>query len=98
MGHVDNLVRDGLTSFVEVARQELNIAPPYNLEIGFVGLANMLVSVPQSQMQYANEVTGPIYENEFHYPAVLNDFSVDVVQKVRLEFLRGLYDLAGVKF
>lgn len=95
MGNVENRVRDGITNFIDIAMQELEISPPYEIEVGAVGLKNMRLSLPAARLFYQNQFSEPVYDEEFYIRAVVNNVT-GVIEKIIMDFMRGLYDLAGV--
>src|SRR5271167_3415159 len=68
--------------------------PPYNVEMGAVGLWEMCLSLPVPNPH--NEVSGPEYDGEFKRRSILNDISVASQQTLVEEFIAGLCDLVGI--
>ena len=97
MGNVERRVREGITNFTEVARDELGIEPPYELEIGVVGIKDMRLSLPQGINGPTNQLSDVVHDDVFHLRAVLHNLNPQAQDKVVTEFLRGLYDV-GVDF
>lgn len=87
--NVQNLYRRALENYCAVASHEFEIQPPYQVELGAIGLHNVRLGIG------TDKVSGPIYQNEHVIRRVLNDASPNSVHRVVEEFLVGLFDLAG---
>jgi hypothetical protein len=94
MVNVENIFKRALANYVSVAGEKLGIAPPYQVEMGAVGLKDMRLILPQPIRW--EQISEPIYENELKFRRVVNDISRAAQQCLVEEFLRKLYDLAGV--
>jgi hypothetical protein len=79
-----------------VARDDLGIALPYQIETGAVGLMDVRVTLPRGYGWRPDAVSEPIFENKVSVRRVLNDTSDAAQKKVVEEFVRRLYDLASV--
>jgi hypothetical protein len=95
MVNVENIFTNALANYISVAGGKLGIAPPYQVEMGAVGLKDMRLSLPQPIT--LERVSEPIYENELKVRRVLNDTSKAAQGDLVEKFLSKLYDLAGVK-
>lgn len=97
MVNVKNLYERTLTNFVSIASTDLNIPPAYQIELGAVGLKDTRVSLPRELMQWPNQLSDPIYENQLQLRRILNDMSAAAVSALVGEFVRKLYDLAAIQ-
>lgn len=95
MVNVENIYKRTLTNYIVVAGEDLGVAPPYQIEMGAVGLKDMRLSLPQP-VSVRGEVSEPVYEDELKLRRVLNETSAESQRAVVDEFLDKLYDLAGV--
>jgi hypothetical protein len=95
MGNVENIYGRVLANYISVAAEDLGISPPYQVEMGAVGLKDLRVSLPRSVNAWGG-ISEPIYENELKVRRVLNDPGAESQRAVVDEFLDKLYDLAGV--
>jgi len=96
MVNVKNIFGRVLANFIQVAGEDLGIAPPYQIEMGAVGLRDVCVSLPRNRSPWPNAVSEPIYENQLSVRLVLNDTGIPSQKGLIEEFLRKLYDLAAV--
>jgi hypothetical protein len=87
--NVENLYRRALENYCSVASHEFGIEPPYNVELGAIGLSDARLGIGR------DTVSGPIYQEECKLRRVLNDTSPGAIQRVVEEFLVELFDLAG---
>jgi hypothetical protein len=94
MVNVENIFVRALENYLSVAGEKLGIAPPYQVEMGAVGLKDMCLSLPQPVRW--EQVSEPIYENELKVRQVLNDASSAAQRPLVEKFLTKLYDLAVV--
>ncbi len=95
-GSVETVFDRVLGGYISVALDDFKIPTPYQVEIGAVGLNGVCVSLPREQMQWANQVSEPIYESQLVLRKVLNDTTAAARRAVINEFLLKIYDLAGV--
>jgi hypothetical protein len=94
MVNVSNVYRQTLASYIATAQDALGVPPPYDVEMGAVGLREMCLSLPVPNPY--NEVSGPVYDYEFKRRSILNDISEASQQTLVEQFIAGLYDLAGI--
>jgi hypothetical protein len=87
-----------LESYIDVARDELGIEPPYDIEIGAVGLKDMSLSLPQRVGSFANQTSGPILEDQLIYRRTLTATTPKARHDAIHEFIRQLYDTANVVY
>ena len=97
MVNLKNLLAKGLNNYIEVARDELSIAPPYQIEIGVTGMRDVSLSLPNANA-YMSETSSQIYDDGLHHRIMLKDVSAKAQYELIQEFLRRLYDLAGVTY
>ena len=83
-----------LKNFIEVARDDLAIAPPYGIVLGVTGIKNVSLSLP-TPTQFINQTSSKIFDERLIYQATLSDVSPAAQNVLIQEFLRQLYDLAG---
>jgi hypothetical protein len=95
MVNVENIYNRTLANYILVAGEDFGVAPPYQVEMGAVGLRNMRLSLPQP-VRMLGEVSEMSYENELKLRRILNDTSSRNQLALVGEFLDKLYDLAGV--
>ena len=91
-----NIFEGTLANFVEVAHNEIGVVTPYQIEIGAVGLKDMCLTLPETKREWLHRMSGPIHEDQLQFRRVLNELTVPAQNKLVEEFLRRLYDLAGV--
>jgi hypothetical protein len=94
MVNVSNFYRQTLASYISTAQDALGVQPPYDVEMGAVGLREMCLSLPVPNPY--NEVSEPVYDDEFKRRWILNDISEASQQTLVEQFIAGLYDLAGI--
>ena len=87
--NVENLYRKALENYCEIASREFGIDPPYQVELGAIGLRDARLGIGM------DTISGPIYENECKLRRVLNDANSDSIHRVVEEFVADLFDLAG---
>ena len=87
----------GLRNYIEVARDELGIPPPYQIEIGVTGIQGVSLSLPDLNA-FAKQTSDPVFDEQLIHCATLTDVSPAAQNAVIQEFLRRLYDLAGVTY
>jgi hypothetical protein len=94
MVNVSNVYRQTLANYIATAQDALGVPPPYDVEMGAVGLREMCLSLPMPNPY--NEVSGPVYDYEFKRRSILNDINEASQQTLVEQFIAGLYDLAGI--
>jgi hypothetical protein len=92
----ERYIQSGLQSFSALAKNYLGIDPPYDVEIGIVGMKGMRLSLRQSE--FMNQMSNPLHFNEMHIRRVLNEVSQQSINVVAHDFLHEIYDLAGLEF
>ena len=98
VGNVQLRLTEGLSSFVEVARDILGIDPPYTVEMGLIGLKSMRVTLPSPPNLYANRYSEPIHGDICRIRRVLNDTNLEGQGQIVETFLKKLYAAAAVDF
>jgi hypothetical protein len=94
MVNVSNVYRQTLTSYIATAHDALAVPPPYDVEMGAVGLREMCLSLPVPNPY--NEAAGPCTTRNSN-GARSSTISARPVSKPLVEqFIAGLYDLAGI--
>ncbi|HEX4367899.1 MAG TPA: hypothetical protein VH023_13770, partial [Rhodopila sp.] len=83
---------------IDVARNELGIEPPYEIEIGAIGLQDVSLSLPQPVNPFANQTSRPMFQDQLIYPQSLTAISPRAQHDAIHEFIRQLYDLANVTY
>lgn len=87
--NVENYYRRALENYCGVAAREFGIPPPYQVELGAVGLRELRLGIG------TQHISGPIHANELKARRILNDASTRSIGRVIDEFVGELYDLAG---
>jgi hypothetical protein len=95
--NLQSILANGLYNYIEVARDELGIAPSYQIEIGVTGMRDVELSLPDANA-YTKQTSNPIFDERLIYRATLKDVSIVSQNSLIHEFLRQLYDLAGVVY
>ena len=99
MGAVERRVDECLANSIEIARTELSIEPPYEIEIGIVGLNHMRLARPREQgVSYASPLSDYVHDDFSFIRRVLNDVDPAAQAVVMMDFLRGVYALAAIDF
>jgi hypothetical protein len=85
----------GLTQASDIAtpQEALGVPPPYDVEMGAVGLREMCLSLPVPNPY--NRVSKPVCDDEVKRRSILNDISEASQQTLVEQFIAGLYDLIG---
>jgi hypothetical protein len=96
MGKVKRCIEQCLANSIVVARDELEIAPPYDIEVGIVGLRNMRLTRPS--VSYATPYSDPIHDDVFTLLRLLNDVHPSAQAALVRDFLRGVYAFAAIDF
>ena len=94
MVNVSNVYRETLASYIATAQDALGVPPPYDVEMGAVGLREICLSLPVPNPY--NQVSEPVYDDEFKRRSILNDISEASQQSLVEQFIAGLYDLVGI--
>jgi hypothetical protein len=94
MMNVRNIYSRVLADYVSVANEELAIAPPYQIEMGAIGLENMRLLDNKSGNPWGDK-SEPIYEPALKVRRILNDTSTKSQGTLISEFLEELFDLAA---
>jgi hypothetical protein len=99
MGNVENRIRECLHNSIEVAHSDLGIEPPYEVEIGVVGLRNMCLSLPRDpQRIYVEQFSTRVHDEVLQVRRVLNDVNPSIQADVVREFLREVYALVAIDY
>ena len=96
MTNVQDIYGRVLKSFISVAEEEVGVAPPFQIEMGAVGLKGLRVSLPQSHRRWFHELSEPIIENQLQFRKVLNDTSVSAQEALVHDFIERLCRLASI--
>lgn len=88
-GALENIYRRVLANYCELLSQGIDIALPYTVAFGAIGLQDTHVGLN-------NRVDGPIHSDSLHVRLVLNDLSREAQESIVKEFIDALLDLAGV--
>jgi hypothetical protein len=87
--NVENICGRVLDNFCSVAADVFGMTPPYQIELGAIGLSGAVLGINRYGM------SEPIYDNQIKFRRVLNDASPDARQTLIGAFLDALFDLAG---
>jgi hypothetical protein len=96
---VRNLLLLGLQNSVEVMQESLGIGPPYEVEIGMIGLKGTCLARPLGQgrrMVYGHNYTEPVQSDPEPVRLILNDPEAASQENVAQLFVRRIYALAGL--
>jgi hypothetical protein len=87
--NVENLYQRVLANYCTVASDDFVMAPPYEIELGAVGIRGAHLGIGR------NHVSKPIYVNEINVRPRLSGIDSASQRRCIEEFLDKLYDLAG---
>jgi hypothetical protein len=87
--NVESICGRVLENFCSVEADVFGVAPPYQIELGAIGLAGAVLGINR----YG--VSEPIYDDQIKFRRVLNDASAGARQNLISGFLDALFDLAG---
>jgi hypothetical protein len=87
-GNVKNLYERVLGNYCMVARDDFGIEPPYQIELGAVGISNMRLGVE------VDRISDVIHRDQHKLRRMLNDASHALQRKLVGDFLDELFDLA----
>jgi len=96
MNNVQNIYGRVLKSYIDVAEEELGFTPPFQIEMGVIGLNGLRLSLPQSRRQWYHELSEPIFDSQLQFRMVLNDTSISAQDTLIQSFVKKFYDLAKV--
>jgi hypothetical protein len=97
MGNVERRVRECLANSIEIARAHLGIPPPYDVEVGIVGLKDMRLSRPVTpDVMLLQQYTDRVHDDVSIVRKVLNDIQQPAQDAVTTVFLRGVYELGAI--
>jgi hypothetical protein len=82
-------VDECLKNFCSVAADAFGIQPPYQIELGAVGLSGTRLGFNPDR------ISEPIYNDQLKFRRTLNDVSLGTRQKLISAFVDALFDLAG---
>jgi hypothetical protein len=75
--------------YVSFAQRELEIAPPYTVELGLTGIRDAHIAMPE------NQLWGPIHQPSLSHRVVLHRLDEGALKSLLAEFFEKMYDLAG---
>jgi hypothetical protein len=87
--NVENIYKRVLRNFCSVVEGIIGIEPPYQIELGAIGLAGTHLGIN------LHGISEPIYSESLRVRRTLNDTSEQTITKLVDEFLDKLFDLAG---
>jgi hypothetical protein len=87
--NVEDFYQRVLENYCSIARHELGIQPPYEVEMGAIGLRDVRLGIAMYN------ISEPIHVPELRLRRVLTDAGPDSVDGLVEEFLVELFDLAG---
>jgi hypothetical protein len=96
---VKNILLQGLQNSIDVMQESLEISPPYEVEIGMIGLRGTCLARPLGhgrRMVYGHNYTDPIQTDPEPVRLVLNDPQPASRENVVQVFVRRVYALAGL--
>ena len=87
--NVENIYGRVLKNYCLIAKDGFGIEPPYQIELGAVGLRGTVLGMNTSNM------FGPIHQDRCKIRRILKDATPDAQQQLIGDFLDALFDLAG---
>jgi hypothetical protein len=90
--NVENIYPRVLANYVSVAGEELGIGPPYQIEMGAIGLQGTRLLSNKSGNPWG-DLSEPIYEPALQVRRILNDTSAESQGALICQFLDELFDL-----
>jgi hypothetical protein len=90
--NVENIYPRVLANYVSVAGEELGIGPPYQIEMGAIGLEGTRLLSNKSGNPWG-DLSEPIYEPALQVRRILNDTSAESQGALISQFLDELFDL-----
>ena len=96
MTNVQDIYGRVLKNYIAVAEEELGFTPPFQIEMGAIGLNGLRLSLPQSRRKWLHELSEPIVESQLQFRTVLDDTSISAQDALIQSFVKKLYDLANV--
>ena len=87
--NVENIYGRVLRNYCSVATDDFGIEPPYQIELGVLGLSGAVLGINRHGM------SAPIYQDRFKLRRILNDVTAGTQKKLIGDFLDALFDLAG---
>jgi hypothetical protein len=96
MVNLKNIYNKIIRNFVEAAQKELGLSPPFQIEMGAIGLNGLRMSLPNNQGEFYNQLSEPIFEPEIRFRIVVNDPSASALESIVNSFIARMYDLAGI--
>ena len=94
--NVQNIYGRVLKSYISVAEEEFGFGPPFQIEMGAIGLNGLRLSLPQSRRRWRHELSEPIVGFQLQFRMVLDDTSMSAQDALIQNFVKKLYDLANV--
>jgi hypothetical protein len=93
MKGVENVFRYTLTAYVHFLRHALKQEPPYNLEVGAVGIRNYrIIADPGGYDSY-----GPIQDDEFSFRREVHSVSEDALNGMLGELFNEFFEVTGYR-
>ena len=96
MVNLKNIYDKIIRNFVEAAQKELGLSPPFQIEMGAIGLNGLRMSLPDNRREFYNQLSEPIFEPEIRFRVVVNDPSAAALDRIANSFIVKMYDLAGI--
>jgi hypothetical protein len=88
-----------LVNYVNIMTRELNLYPPYSVELGLVGLKDVYLGLPGPTQPFGSKTApssvGPMMENSLRIRDTLGDISDSSIKNALGAYFRHLYELAG---
>jgi hypothetical protein len=96
MMNVQDIYGRVLKNYISVTEEELGFTPPFQIEMGAIGLNGLRLSLPPSRRKWLHELSEPIVESQLQFRMVLDDTSISAQDALVQSFVKKLYDLANV--
>jgi hypothetical protein len=87
--NVENIYGRVLRNYCSVAADDFGIEPPYQIELGALGLSGAVLGINRYGM------SGSIHQDQFKLRRIMNDVTAGTQKKLIGDFLDALFDLAG---
>lgn len=91
---VEEILRDGLHQFFEVAEKHLNLALPLDVEVALEGIKGYLLAVDQAKFVHC--IQGPFLVDRIEDRFRIDDYDADPAGVLK-PFFEDIYDAAGLE-
>ena len=92
--NMENIYQRVLAGYVSLAHDDLALTPPYEIELGAVGLQDVRLGLPRPVLH--GNLSARINEHELRMRRVLNDLAGSAQHSLIRQFVDELLDLVGI--